>query len=227
MGPGNLAYQIGLGLHSIWLFHQSVLILKVMHPSSPRFRLLSSALVIALLFGARLSAAAPSFDLKDVTYSVEPVAGYELQHKSEPAPHAKLALIYGARVIAGYKIVALEGEYTRGSSDEDFADQSLRLEELTEKLKVGLRTAYDVASILKLSLRGGGEMSQHHTKSTSAGILTESDSPSKLAPYLGGGLACALGSKVSLTAEGTVTFRDLNDLGQSEYQGTFGLRLSL
>ncbi len=188
------------------------------------------AIVLFAALPALLSAApawAMNFDLKDVTYSVEPIVGYDLQRKTDPQPHAKLVLTYGARVIAGYKIIAAEGEYTRGKSDEEYPLSSLRIEETSQEIKVGVRSSPEIYPGISLAVRGGAQLSEVHAKTTSNGTVTESDRPSRVDPYVGAGLSANLGGIVALSAEGTMTVRDWNDITKSEFQGTLGLRISL
>ena len=165
-------------------------------------------------------------DLKDVTYSIEPIVGYELQRKSDPE-RSKLVLTYGARVIAGYKILSAEGEYTQGKSDELFASTGTRIEEKSEKIRAGLRSTYSLGSMLDWFLRGGAEAQKIHRTTTVSGVATESDSPSKVYPYVGTGLSIALGSQFSLNGSITATLKDLNDLKQTEYTTTFGIKVAL
>jgi hypothetical protein len=192
------------------------------------FRIGFVALFLSLgsLAGA-VDAYAASFDLKDVTYSVEPIIGYELQRKSEPQPHAKIVLIYGARAVAGYKILSAEGEYTRGNSDEQYVVSDYRIEETTQKFRVGLRSQPEILPGISVALRGGAELAQIHTRTTSNGKVSEYDRPSKVYPYVGAGLAAHLGSKFSLSLEGLMSVHDWNDLSQNEYQSTVGLKIAL
>lgn len=162
---------------------------------------------------------------KGVSVTVEPIVGYELQRKSDPE-RTKLVLVYGARAIAGYKILSGEVEYTRGQSDETFGTPTTQVEETSEKIRAGLRSQKDLGKILSLTLRGGAEAGRRNTKTTVNSVTTESESPTKVDPYLGTGLALNLGTQISLTAEAVATIKDTKDMKKNEYATTFGLRVN-
>jgi hypothetical protein len=173
---------------------------------------------------AFFSAPAKAADMKDVSYSIEPIVGYELQKKESPA-RTKAVFTYGARVIAGYKILSAEGEYTQGNSDEFFADTGTRIEEKTEKARLGLRSTYSLGTIFDWHLRGGAEGQRRHTRRTIGGVTTENDSPAQVFPYIGTGLSLNFTQNLALNASVVATVKDTNDLSQTEYSTTFGLRI--
>ncbi len=193
--------------------------------SNPPFRL-PVALIVLLLTGlASPAIAASSADLKDVTYSIEPIIGYELQRKTNP-DRSKLVLTYGARVIAGYKILSAEGEYTQGKSDEVFTSPAAEIEEKTEKFRAGLRSTYSLGSFLDAHLRAGAEAQKKHTKTTSGGATTESDDPYHVYPYVGTGLGIHVADQISLDASVLATLKDINDLNKTEYSTTLGVKIN-
>jgi hypothetical protein len=162
--------------------------------------------------------------MSDVSYSIEPIVGYEFQKKDNPA-RTKAVFTYGARVIAGYKILSAEGEYTQGKSDEFFGDTGTRIEEKTEKARLGLRSTYSLGSFLDWFLRGGAEGQRRNTRRTVGGVATENDSPAKVFPYVGTGVSLFLARQLALNASVVATVKDLNDLGQTEYSTSFGLSI--
>lgn len=164
-------------------------------------------------------------DYKGISYSIEPIIGYDFQRKDNPT-RSKMVFTYGARVIAGYKILSAEGEYTTGKSDELFSDTGTRIEEKVEKIRVGLRSTYEMGSFLDWYLRGGAEAQKKHTTLTLASVVTESDSPSKIYPYIGTGVSLNLASQFALNASVTATLKDLNDMKQNEYSTTLGVRIN-
>jgi hypothetical protein len=189
-----------------------------------RFPLVGIVLFLMTIpFGKPAQAA---FDRKAVTYSIEPIIGYELQRKDAPT-RTRLELTYGARLVAGYQILSVEAEYTQGKSDEEFPDLSERIEEKTEKIRIGLRSTYALASMLDATLRGGAEDQKIHTRKTLSNVVTESDSPSKVYPYVGVGLSVSLGSNLSLNGNVVATLKDLGDMKKNEYTTTFGVRIAL
>lgn len=184
-------------------------------------KLLPTFLAPALCLGAAHAA-----DVNGITYSIEPIIGYELQRKSDPE-RSKLVLTYGARVIAGYKILSAEAEYTQGKSDEFFSNTNTRIEEKTEKVRAGLRSTYSLGSVLDWFLRGGAEAQKINRTTTISGVSSSTETPSKVYPYVGTGLSIALGSQVSLNGSITATLKDLNDMKQNEYTTTFGVKIAL
>jgi hypothetical protein len=193
------------------------------YPSSARlFRRFSAVLLVALVLSVRARAA----ELEGVSYTVEPIVGYSFERKSDPA-RSKLVLTYGARVIAGYRILSAEAEYTQGKSEEAFPTTFTTIDEKTERMRVGLRSTFGIGEILDWHLRGGGEAQKRHRTTTVSGVSTESDSPSKVYPYVGTGLELRLGSVVSLNASAVATLKDLHDMKQNEYSTTLGFGFNL
>ncbi len=187
-------------------------------------RLFPLLLVLAL---APLPFANPAWaaEMKGVTYSVTPIVGYQLERKDNPA-RAKQVLIYGARVIAGWKILSAEGEYTIGDSNEVFADTGTRIEEKTERIRAGLRSTYSLGTVLDWHLRGGAEAQRRDTTRTVGGVSTKSESPSKVYPYVGTGVEIHVASQLSLNAGVVATIKDLQDMKQNEYATTLGVRIN-
>lgn len=161
-----------------------------------------------------------------VSVNIQPIVGYSFERKSNPERKERV-LTYGARVIAGYRILSAEAEYTRGDSDAVYPAQDLRIEELTEKARLGLRSTYDLASLLSFTLRGGAEAGRRNTERTLAGVTTKSESPTTVDPYLGAGLGIHLGNTLSLNAEAVATIKDVNDLTKNEYTTTLGFTISV
>ena len=180
--------------------------------------------ISSLLFASPLARAA-SIDTKDITYSIEPIIGYELQRKTDP-DRSKLVLTYGARVIAGYKILSAEAEYTQGKSDEMFSNGN-RVEEKSEKIRAGLRSTYSLGSMLDWFLRAGAEAQKIARTTTTSGVSTTTHLPTNVYPYVGTGVSIALGSQLSVNASVLATLKDLNDLKQTEYTTTLGVKIAL
>ena len=185
---------------------------------------LSAALAAILGMTALPSARAASFDAKDITYSIEPIIGYELQRKTDPE-RSKLVLTYGARAIAGYKILSAEAEYTQGNSDERFSNGN-RVEEKSEKIRVGLRSTYSLGSALDWFFRGGAEAQKLARTTTAAGVSSTTHSPTNVYPYLGTGVSIALGTQLSVNASILATLKDLNDFKETEYTTTLGVKIA-
>lgn len=174
-----------------------------------------------------LLASTPAFariDAKDVTYTIQPIIGYEAQRKENPN-RTKVVFIYGARVIAGYKILSAEGEYTHGTSNETFPASSQNIRETTDRYRLGIRSSYDLGTLFTFTLRGGGETMKRKTDTTTGGVTTTATAPSKIDPYLGLGTALHVASVLSLVGEVVVTMRDWNDMKKNDFSTTLGLEI--
>ena len=162
-------------------------------------------------------------------FSIQPIVGWEKSVKYYPEIHYHDRLIYGARIIAGLRKLAAEAEVTRGTDTENFyrvprlLDPTVKIEDTTERAKLGLRTTYDLPVLLSVHFRAGGEASRNTHKFTNAGVTTTSVSKIKYAPYFGGGLSIWIGVLTSLTADGVVIVNDVHDWRRTEYQGTASL----
>ncbi|MBC7385435.1 MAG: hypothetical protein H7301_04620 [Cryobacterium sp.] len=182
---------------------------------------LMTVLFTASFISVNASAALPS----DLTYSLEPIVGYEFQKKENPSRRVRV-FTYGGRIIAGYKILSAEGEYTLGNSNETFASSSTQIEEKRQTARIGLRSTYSLGSVIDWYLRGGAENQKRHTTTTVSGVITENDSPSKVYPYVGTGVSLKIGMQLSLNASVIATVKDTKDLNQNEYTTTLGVNLN-
>lgn len=161
-----------------------------------------------------------------VRYTVEPVVSYELQRKSEPSPHTRMVLLYGARVTAGYRVFSGELEYTQGESNETFTEPVMNVLERTHKVRAGVRSEHSFSKGASSALRGGAEISQRKRTLTQSGASQTSTVPTRVDPYLGGGVALTLVPRFAITFEGVVTFRNLKDLSQNEYSTSLGVKFT-
>lgn len=178
-----------------------------------------------VLIGGFTTSSHAARDLTGVSVSLEPIVGYELQRKEDPT-RTKLVLTYGARVVAGYKILSAELEYTQGKSNDRYADTATEIEEKTQNVRLGVRSTFSIASMLDWYLRGGAEAQKRHITRTVSGITTERDAPSKVYPYLGTGMYFRLGSQISLNASVLTTIKDTSNLNKNEYTTAFGVNVN-
>lgn len=181
-------------------------------------------LVVAVPAVFPISAHSASFDAKQITYTIQPIIGYETQRKPNP-DRTKVVFIYGVRVIAGYKILSAEGEYTHGTSDEALLSPPQNIKEVTDRYRLGVRSTYDIGTILSATLRGGAETMKRKVTTTVAGSTTTSDAASKVDPYGGLGLSIHLFQALSLVGEVVVTFRDFHDMKKNDVATTVGLEI--
>ena len=171
------------------------------------------------------------FDLEnpqksEIQYTIQPIVGYEVQRKENPT-RTQLVFVYGARVTAGYKILALEGEYTHGTSNETLPASSQNIRETTDRFRLGLRSSYDLMSILTATLRGGAETMNRKTETTTSGVTTTTESPSKVDPYAGLGVSIHVADMISISGDVTVTFRDFGDMKKNDVSSTLGVSIHL
>lgn len=156
---------------------------------------------------------------------IEPVIGYERVQQELPTQHTTNRLIYGGRITAGVLLVALEAEYTRGTSEEILPD--LTVKSTGDKIKAGLRSGFNLGSLLQLYLRGGLQGSQETTEQTQNGVTTTTVRPIAYNPYAGAGLRMRLTSRLTASASVIAVIPDITNLGRNEYQTTAGFAVKL
>jgi hypothetical protein len=162
-----------------------------------------------------------------VSYSIEPTVSYALQRKTEPSAHSRMVLLYGARATAGYRVFAGEFEYLQGESNETFPELVLNVLERTHQLRAGLRSGYSFSKGVSSSVRAGAQVSQRTRTRTQAGASQTSTVPTRVDPYLGGGIGVELVSVVEITLEGLATFRNLKNFSENEYSVSLGARFTM
>lgn len=163
-------------------------------------------------------------EYKNITYTIEPIVGYTQEKKENPA-RTKGGLTYGARVIAGWKIISGEAEYTETKTEELLSSPPEEIDDKTQRARLGIRSAYSLGSKLDWYLRGGGELQKTHSVVTALSASTTTDSNWKGYPYVGTGVSVHLGDALSLTGSVTATMKDLNDFNKTEYSFTGGISI--
>ena len=158
---------------------------------------------------------------------LEPIVGLERVQKWEPNHHTKTRLIYGARLLVGYSLLSLESEYTQGKDDESFAEQDLRIEEKSQRIKLGLRSSFRFATLLRFYLRAGAQASKSEVTRTESGVSETRDRATRVAPYAGTGFSLSLLRNISASGGITVIFTDYPRSGDKEYQSTLGFSVSI
>ncbi len=177
---------------------------------------------IGITLGAACSAQADELSLQ-----ITPIVGFERVVRSDPEPYAKWRVVYGAGVIAGYRILSGELEATRGTDSETFPLQGIEDRYQEDRLKLGVRTEVDLSSLLAAYFRLGGQASRGKRERTEAGSTTTTWTPIKADPYLGAGLRIQAGSALQLQAGLTVVFRRFPHMEDNEYQTSFGVNIQL
>ena len=185
---------------------------------------LKSVAVAVLVFGFSFSASVYAEPLK---IGVEPIIGYEHVQKILPTAHSKNRLIYGARLTAGILLISAEAEYTHGTDTEDYPDQLLITKDTDEMVKIGLRSGFNMGSLLSLIGRGGVQAKRNFHEDVTNGVSSSIVSPITYKPYAGADFRANLSNKFSATAGVVVVFNDINDMNQNEYQTTAGFEIRL
>lgn len=157
------------------------------------------------------------------TYSVTPIVGFEQVTKARPDYHAKVRLIYGALVTAGYRIISAESEITRASDNEYYPLQDLRLADTDDRIKLGIRSEYPLLPILSAYGRLGGQASRNTHEEIRSGVSTKTIGKIKISPYFGLGVVLDVVNWVALQAGATVVFNEWPDMSKNDYQTTFGV----
>lgn len=162
---------------------------------------------------------------QQITYSFEPVIGFERVQKLAPTPHASNRLVYGVRGTAGIPLLSAEAELTRGQDSEYYPTLGRDIKDTDDKLKLGLRSGYALTQLLSVHGRAGGQAKRNTHEETSGGVTTKTSNGLEYDPYAGAGMRFALGSNVSFSADVTVVFNDLKRLSQNDYQTTAGFQI--
>ncbi|MCM2324217.1 MAG: hypothetical protein NDJ90_13245 [Oligoflexia bacterium] len=194
-------------------------------------RFVSSVGILALLGLALALPASAAFDFgssgtnSEVSYTIEPVIGFEHVQKVAPTPHSRNRMIYGLRARAGIPLVSLEAEATRGSDLELFPNDDLKIRDQDDRLKIGLVSTRYLGSLFSFSLRAGAQATRNLHEETRAGVTTVTKSGPTYHPYAGTGITSRLGNNFDLAAGVTVIFNDFPHMSKNEYQTTLGFNL--
>jgi hypothetical protein len=180
----------------------------------------NTALLVLLLVSVVASSASA-----EITYSIEPVIGYERVEKLLPTPRMKQRLVYGARLTAGLFMVAGEAEFLRGTDTESIPSAGLTLTDTEDKLRVGVRARFRLVRLLSFIVRGGVQASRNIHEETVGGATTRTEEPIRYRPYAGAGLQVGLSNNISFTADITTVFRDFPNLNNNDYQTTASLTI--
>lgn len=161
----------------------------------------------------------------EMTYTIEPVIGYERVEKLLPTPRMTQRLVYGVRATAGYFILAAEAEALRGTDSETIPATLTTLTDTEDKLRVGLRARLRLIRFMSFLVRGGAQASRNTHEETIGGVTTATVEPIKYRPYLGAGLQVGLSHNIAFTADVTTVFRDFPNMSNNDYQTTASLTI--
>ena len=191
--------------------------------------LFRSSLVILAFFLSMVSAYAATFDRSGFHITIEPIIGYEFTQVNTPTLHTRGMLIYGARFTAGHKMIAGEGEYTMGSTNETFPTQDQNVKTDKQNARLGLRSELPLMMGAELIFRAGGQASKTKVGTTTISTATTLTSAPdwEIHPYAGTGLQVHLFHAFSLALEATYLFRSIKDWSQNDVQTTFSFKIHL
>jgi len=159
-----------------------------------------------------------------ISYSVEPIIGYERVQKLIPTAHTRERLVYGARVVAGLPLVSAEGEFTRAMDTEVFSSPTQTIADTEDRARVGLRSTFKLNGFLNIFVRAGAQAGQaRHDITDAGGTTTTTTDPIKYRPYAGAGLRVNMGSKISLNADLTTVFHSFPSMNNNDYLTTASL----
>lgn len=160
-------------------------------------------------------------------FDIEPIVGYERVQKLIPTAHTSDRLVYGARVTAGFPLLAAEAEYLRGTDTESFPSQNLEVTEVSDKAKLGVRSSLALGKLVRLTARGGAQAKQNERTEVLNGVTTVTKDPLVYNPYAGAGLKVGLGKRFALSGDMVVVFGDFPNMDKNEYQVTLGFSVKL
>lgn len=179
---------------------------------------------VQLVWIAALALLAPALSqaAELLSFTVEPLVGYERAQKIVPTPHTNSRYFYGVRVTAGLPLISAEGEATQSQDDEEFPNQSLTTKDKDLKIKAGLRSSYSLSSLITAFVRGGGQATKNTHEEITSGVSVVTDTPIVYKPYAGGGLTIHMGRAFNLTGGVTVVFNDFPNMDKNDYQASLG-----
>ena len=160
--------------------------------------------------------------------TVEPLVGFESSERTLPTPHVKTMLIYGGRVTAGNKKLAVEGEYTQGNDSEGFISPLETIKTTNQNARLGLRTLPTLLpGWVDGIIRAGGQASRLTVETDLPSTSSKTVSPWLIHPYAGAGLQLYPVKYIALAVEVSYVFKSVTDFTQNEIQYTLGLKLRL
>ncbi len=169
---------------------------------------------------------AKSSNLGLLSIDIEPIIGYAYDQKLVPYRHTKQNVVYGARVLLGLPLISAEAEYTKTTDTENFPDVPVSTKDLTDKLKIGLRSTFRLMGVVYAFARAGGQAKKNHHEETRNGVTTSWDDPIYVKPYVGAGLRVRMTRHLFADADFTAVFPDTKDFRYVETQVSagFGVR---
>lgn len=169
--------------------------------------------LVSIIFSA--SAFAKGTDNK---LTITPIIGLENVQRLEPTATMKTRAIIGARAVYKLPIASAEGELTHAQDSSTSSNTTYKDE--SDKLKVGLRGNFSIASFLSSHLSSGAQFrltTLTKTVGTVAPVTTVTTTR-KINPYLGTGIAIHFFEVFSLTADLAVIYTPTKTPGLKDYE---------
>jgi hypothetical protein len=150
--------------------------------------------------------------------SITPIIGVERVQKIVPTPTMKTRLIYGAQVLYKLPITTAEMEFTHAQDTSTDLTSGTGYKDVEDKVKLGLRGNFEIASFLSAYLRGGAQARQNKNTQTTLAKVVTSSTKSKVNPYVGTGLAIHVMQYFSLSADLTAVYVPTTNPALSPYE---------
>ncbi|MBT7608151.1 MAG: hypothetical protein HN576_00240 [Bacteriovoracaceae bacterium] len=185
-------------------------------------------LITLLSFTISNFSCAKSGTYEGINYTIEPVYGRQEVSIEKNSESLVTESYFGARITAFYKLLNLEGMYTRSDRGEFFSKDSGKTEGYSiERLKVGIQGSYNVLPSLTGIIRLGGDIKKVKEYTYIGTELVEQDNDPNFGPYFGLGIEFGI-KIISLTAGITTVFKGLpDDFLDNDYQYTLGFKLRI
>lgn len=161
---------------------------------------------------------------QEAKLTLEPLYGLETSYVAYPSPGKYVTRgTYGARAVYGYNKLSLETELTQTRSNEYYQSQDRKVEDLSNRLSLGIRSTLPLHKFAGVYVRAGARASQGETQVTTAGIKETKDSPLLVNPYGGVGLQVAVSSYFALNL-GVTFIRNAENKFDQQYTAALSTR---
>lgn len=138
---------------------------------------------------------------------IEPVYGVQRTQRLQPEPaRYKTETFVGARALYGVPAFSVEFEVNTSNETEEFPDQDLKINYLSQQALLGFRSYPVKSKMLGLFFRFGARAIQRTREITDAGVETTEKDPLNFDPYAGTGLTFMLGKAFALNAGATLVY---------------------
>ena len=161
--------------------------------------------------------------MSGISYTLEPIIGYETVFRGLPTPHTSTRMVYGARVSAGVTLLSGEIEYTKGQDTENYLVAPEKVTNYDEKLKLGLKSTYNFNQYIFANARLGAQAWKNAVETTNGGVVTKKENDIKIDPYAGAGLGLRISNILSVSAGVTAVIYDTSDMSKNDYQYTLAI----